>query len=47
MAGRKQAEGYRHTYTVANDVHEWIMANGAGQYLTNTIRVIKAISSGK
>jgi hypothetical protein len=30
-------------YTVADDVHEWIMAHGGGQYLTDTIRTIMAV----
>lgn len=42
--GRKKIEGARHTYTVADDVHEWIMKNGAGDYLNKTIRVIMAMN---
>lgn len=41
-AGRKKAEGDRHMYTVAKDVHEWIMKRGGGQYLTDTVRIIIA-----
>lgn len=31
-------------YTVADDAHEWIMAHGGGQYITDTMRTIKAIT---
>lgn len=41
--GRNRTEGERHMYTVADDAHEWIMAHGGGQYITDTIRVIKAV----
>ena len=41
--GRPKVEGDRHMYTVADDVHEWIMAHGGGQYLTDTIRTIMAV----
>lgn len=43
MKGRKKVEGERHMYTVADDVHEWIMQNGGGKYITDTMRVIMAI----
>ena len=39
-AGRKKHEGSRHMYTVADDVHEWIMLHGGGQYLTDMLRAI-------
>lgn len=42
--GRPKQEGERHMYTVADDVHEWIMAHGGGQYITDTIRTIKAVT---
>ena len=41
--GRPKAEGERHMYTVADDVHEWIMAHGGGQYLTDIFRTIMAV----
>lgn len=41
--GRPKAEGGRHMYTVADDVHEWIMSHGGGQYLTIIFRVIMAV----
>lgn len=44
-SGRKKVEGSRHMYTVADDVHEWIMNNGAGDYITKLIRVIMATST--
>lgn len=43
MAGRKRQEGERHMYTVADDVHRFIMEHGGGQYITDTIRIIKAM----
>ena len=43
--GRKKHEGDRHMYTVADDVHQWIMEHGAGKYITDTIRVIMAMSN--
>ena len=44
MGGRKKQEGERHMYTVADDVHRFIMEHGGGQYITDTIRVIIAVS---
>lgn len=41
--GRPKQEGNRHMYTVADDVHEWIMKHGGGQYITDTFRVIIAM----
>ena len=32
-------------YTVADDAHEWIMRHGGGQYITDIMRVIKAVKS--
>ena len=40
--GRPKAEGERHMYTVADDVHQWIMEHGGGQYLTDLVRTIRA-----
>lgn len=37
-AGRPKQEGSRHMYTVADDAHEYIMAHGGGQYITNIVR---------
>ena len=42
--GRPKQEGERHMYTVADDAHEWIMEHGGGQYITDTMRTIKAIT---
>ena len=39
-SGRKKVEGSRHTYTVADDVHEWIKEHGDGAYLNMLIRDI-------
>lgn len=39
-SGRKKVEGSRHTYTVADDVHEWIKEHGDGAYLNMLIREI-------
>ena len=41
--GRPKQDGERHMYTVADDAHEWIMAHGGGQYITDTMRLIKAV----
>lgn len=41
--GRPKQEGERHMYTVADDVHEWIMQHGGGQYITDTMRIIMAM----
>ena len=43
VQGRKKQEGERHMYTVADDAHEWIMSHGGGQYITDTMRIIKAV----
>lgn len=44
MAGRKKADGTRHTYTVLDDAHEWIMSHGGGQYITDTMRTIMTVT---
>lgn len=31
-------------YTVADDVHRFIMKHGGGQYITDTFRAIMAVS---
>ena len=42
-AGRPSMEGKTRRYTVADDVHEWIMAHGGGKYITDTMRTIMAV----
>lgn len=42
-AGRPAMEGKTRRYTVADDVHEWIMAHGGGKYITDTMRTIMAV----
>ena len=32
-------------YTVADDVHEWIMLHGGGQYLTDMFRAIMHVEA--
>lgn len=39
--GRPTMEGQARKYTVADDVHEWIIAHGGGRYITDTFRAIK------
>lgn len=42
--GRKPAEGKKHQYVVADDVHEWIMHQGGSKYINDTFRAIKAVT---
>ena len=42
-AGRPSMEGKTRRYTVADDVHTWIMAHGGGKYITETMRTIMAV----
>ena len=42
-AGRPSMEGKTRRYTVADDVHEWIMQHGGGKYITDTMRTIMAV----
>lgn len=42
--GRKPAEGKKHQYVVADDVHEWIMRQGGSKYINDTFRAIKAVT---
>ena len=42
-AGRPSMEGKTRRYTVADDVHDWIMAHGGGRYITDTMRTIMAV----
>ena len=39
-AGRKKAEGERHSYTIPSDVAKWIKDHGEGPYLTRVMRDI-------
>lgn len=40
--GRPKLEGQSRKYTVADDVHAWIIEHGGGQYITDTFRAIKS-----
>ena len=42
-ADRPAMEGKTRRYTVADDVHEWIMQHGGGKYITDTMRTIMAV----
>lgn len=42
-AGRPAMKGKTHRYIVADDVHEWIIQHGGGQYITDTMRSIMAV----
>lgn len=46
-AGRPSMEGKTRRYTVADDVHEWILAHGGGKYITDTMRTIMAVQQDK
>ena len=41
--GRPAVGGRPHKYTVADDAHEFIMKNGGGGYITEIVRIIKAM----
>lgn len=45
-AGRPAMEGKTRRYIVADDVHEWILQHGGGQYITDTMRTIMAVQQG-
>ena len=45
-AGRPAMEGRTRRYIVADDVHEWIIQHGGGQYITDTMRTIMAVQQG-
>lgn len=45
-AGRPAMEGRPRKYIVADDVHEWILRNGGGKYITETMRTIMAVKQG-
>ena len=42
-AGRPSMEGKTRRYTVADDVHTWIMAHGGGKYITDIMRTNMAV----
>lgn len=42
-SGRPAMEGRTRKYIVADDVHEWILQHGGGQYITDTMRTIMAV----
>ena len=42
-AGRPAMEDKTRRYVVADDVHEWILQHGGGQYITDTMRTIMAV----
>ena len=44
--GRPSMEGRTRKYIVADDVHEWILQHGGGQYITDTMRTIMAVQQG-
>lgn len=46
-AGRPAMEGSTRRYIVADDVHEWIIQHGGGQYITDTMRCVRVTSGGK
>ena len=45
-SGRPAMEGRTRKYIVADDVHEWILQHGGGQYITDTMRTIMAVQQG-
>lgn len=45
-SGRPAMEGRTRKYIVADDVHEWILQHGGGQYITDTMRTIMAVQHG-
>lgn len=46
-AGRPAMEGKTRRYIVADDVHEWIIRHGGGQYITDTMRQVRVTQGGK
>lgn len=38
--GRYKYEGFRHSYTVPDDVHDYIKSHGEGKFLTSLIRKV-------
>ena len=46
-SGRPAMEGRTRKYIVADDVHEWILLHGGGQYITDTMRTIMAVQKNK
>lgn len=41
--GRPSAEGKKRQYILPDDVHEWIARHGGSKYITDTMRIIKAV----
>lgn len=46
-AGRPAMEGKTRKYIVADDAHEWILQHGGGQYITDTMRMIRDMEEKK
>ena len=46
-AGRPAMEGSTRRYIVADDAHEWILKHGGGQYITDTMRMIRDMEENK
>ena len=46
-SGRPAMAGRTRKYIVADDVHEWILQHGGGQYITDTMRTIMAVQKNK
>lgn len=46
-AGRPAMEGSTRRYIVADDAHEWIIQHGGGQYITETMRMIRDMEEKK
>lgn len=42
--GRPKHEGRPRKYILPDDVHEWILQHGGGQYLKDIVRAIRAAS---
>ena len=40
-------EGSTRRYIVADDAHEWILKRGGGQYITDTMRMIRDMEENK
>ena len=45
--GRPAMEGSTRRYIVADDAHEWILKHGGGQYITDTMRMIRDMEENK
>ena len=42
--GRPSVEGKKRQYILPDDVHEWIARHGGSKYITDTMRIIKAVT---